>query len=452
MLCVNPTTEQPLEAAQEWSDAQIQTALTAAEAAFEQWRSQSFAHRGNVFRALAKALRDKRDPLAQLMAIEMGKPITAGEQEIEKCAWTCEYFAEHAQRLLSSETIASDAAHSFVRCDPLGPILAIMPWNFPFWQVFRFAAPALMAGNTALLKHAPNVPGCAVAIEQLFADAGAPAGLFASVVLSNEAAAEVIAHPAVRAVTLTGSERAGSAVAAAAGKALKKTVLELGGSDAFIVLEDADIPAVARSAAASRCINSGQSCIAAKRFIVLDSVADDFEEAMTEAMAKMRVGEPLERTTQVGPIARLDLLENLDVQVQVSVAAGARLLTGGRRLARKGFFYPPTVLADVRLGMPAFDDETFGPVAAIVRAASTDEAIRLGNQSRFGLAASIWTQDLQLADQMAAQLEAGCVFVNGIVKSDARLPFGGIRNSGYGRELGQAGIREFVNLKTVWVG
>jgi succinate-semialdehyde dehydrogenase/glutarate-semialdehyde dehydrogenase len=385
------------------------------------------------------------------MATEMGKPISAGEQEVEKCAWTCDFFADHAAGMLARELVATDAAHSYVRYDPLGVVFAIMPWNFPLWQVFRFAAPALMAGNVGLLKHAPNVPGCAAAIERAFADAGFPDGAFVNLVLSNEQAARVIADPVVRAVTLTGSGRAGRAVGAEAGRALKPIVLELGGSDPFIVLDDVDVAHVARAAAAARCINAGQSCIAAKRFIVDRKVADDFEYAMCEAMRGMKLGDPLDRDTQMGPLARLDLLENLQDQVTRTLGAGARLVCGGKRVARPGYFYEPTVLADVRPGMPAFDEETFGPVAAITECDGADEAVALANGSRYGLAASIWTNDLERAEQMAGRIEAGCVFVNGAVKSDARLPFGGVKESGFGRELSTAGIRAFVNVKTVWV-
>jgi succinate-semialdehyde dehydrogenase/glutarate-semialdehyde dehydrogenase len=326
-----------------------------------------------------------------------------------------------------------------------------MPWNFPFWQVFRFAAPTLMAGNVGLLKHAPNVPGCALAIEQIFKEAGFPEGTFSNLFLSNEQAAEVIAHPMVRAVTLTGSSRAGRAVAAEAGGALKKVVLELGGSDPFIVLDDADVQSVARTAAAARTLNAGQSCIAAKRFIVDRAIAEDFEYHLCEAMRSIKIGDPLDRQTGMGPIARLDLLGNLEGQVQRSIKAGARLVCGGKRADRTGYFYEPTVLADVEPGMPAFDEETFGPVAAIVQCGGAEDAVRLANLSQYGLGASIWTGDLHRAEKLAAEIEAGCVFINGIVKSDARLPFGGVKQSGHGRELAAFGIREFVNIKTVWV-
>jgi succinate-semialdehyde dehydrogenase/glutarate-semialdehyde dehydrogenase len=451
MNCINPATLEFIESPPLLTTAQIQATLAQATEAFAIWRNTAMAERAGLMKSAAVVLRRDRDKLARLMAREMGKPVTAGEQEIEKCAWTCDYFAENAAEMLKRETIVTDASHSYVRYDPLGPVFAIMPWNFPFWQVFRFAAPTLMAGNVGLLKHAPNVPGCALAIERIFKDAGFPVGVFSNMFLSNEQAAEVIAHSSVAAVTLTGSGRAGRAVAGEAGKALKKVVLELGGSDPFIVLEDADIEAVARMAANARTINAGQSCIAAKRFIVDRSIADDFEYAMSEAMKALKIGDPLDRETAIGPIARLDLLENLEDQVQRSIESGARLVCGGKRMARPGYFYEPTVLADVRPGMAAFDEETFGPVAAIIECVGVEEALRLANLSRYGLAASIWTKDVERAEQLAGRIEAGCVFINGIVKSDARLPFGGIKESGHGRELAAVGIREFVNVKTVWV-
>ena len=451
MNCTNPTTLEPIESPPLFSKQQMDAGLALASQAFESWRRTPMEERGRLMKSAATVLRRDRDRLARLMAQEMGKPVTAGEQEIEKCAWTCDYFADNAAELLKRESVITDASHSYVRYDPLGPVLAIMPWNFPYWQVFRFAAPTLMAGNVGLLKHAPNVPGCALAIERIFKEAGFPSGVFANLFLSNEQAAQVIAHPTVCAITLTGSGRAGRAVAAEAGKALKKVVLELGGSDPFIVLEDAEVEAVARMAAAARTINAGQSCIAAKRFIVDAAIADDFEYAMSEAMKALKVGDPLDRETAIGPIARLDLLENLEDQVRRTIQAGARLVCGGKRLERKGYFYEPAVLADVQPGMAAFDEETFGPVAAITSCSGAEDALRLANLSRYGLAASIWTQDIQKAEELAARIEAGCVFINGMVKSDARLPFGGIKESGHGRELATVGIREFVNVKTVWV-
>ena len=346
----------------------------------------------------------------------------------------------------------TEARASYVRFDPLGPVLAVMPWNFPLWQVFRFAAPALMAGNVALLKHARNTWGTALAVENIFRRSGVSEGVFSTLLISDEAADELISHPAVRAVTLTGSERAGQIVAAEAGRHIKKVVLELGGSDPFLVLADADVESVAGQAAQARMINSGQSCIAAKRFIVEQPLCEKFETALVERVERMTVGDPLDRRTEIGPLARRDLRDKLHDQVQRSIAAGARCLTGGRPLDRRGFYYAPTVLAGVRPGMAAFDEETFGPVAAVVRADHTDHAVELANASRFGLGASIWTASRQRGESLAPRIEAGCVFVNEIVKSDPRLPFGGVKQSGFGRELGAAGIREFTNIKTVWVG
>jgi succinate-semialdehyde dehydrogenase/glutarate-semialdehyde dehydrogenase len=453
---INPATEELLEEIPDHAPAEVEARLHAAGEAFARWRRTDMAERGRLMRAAAAALRAGAAGLSGLMTREMGKPIAAAEAEVEKCAVACEHFAEHAARYLAPLPVASDADRSYVRFDPLGAVFAIMPWNFPFWQVFRFAAPALMAGNVGVLKHAANVPGCALAIERVFRDAGFPAGVFTTLLVDNDAAGRVIRHPVIKAVTLTGSERAGTAVASAAGAALKKTVLELGGSDPFVVVppNGPDAPhflrATADEAAKARCINAGQSCIAAKRFIVVGA-AGAFAQHLADAMRRVVVGDPTDRRTQVGPLARADLLDTLHDQVSRSIEAGARLLTGGERLARRGFFYAPTVLADVRPGMSAFDDETFGPVAAVVSAKDAAEAVALANRSRYGLGASIWTTDVDLAERLAGEIESGCVFVNGAVKSDPRLPFGGIKNSGYGRELSDFGIREFVNIKSVWV-
>jgi succinate-semialdehyde dehydrogenase/glutarate-semialdehyde dehydrogenase len=385
------------------------------------------------------------------MALEMGKPIVQGEAEVEKCAWVCEYYAEHAEGFLARLPRETDASASYIRFDPLGPVLAVMPWNFPFWQVFRFAAPALMAGNTAVLKHASNVPRCALSIEQLLRDAGVPRGVFASVLVGSAAVAGLIADPRILAVTLTGSDRAGSQVAERAGHEIKKAVLELGGSDPFIVLADADVAAAARVAADARLVNSGQSCIAAKRFIVVDAVADQFLTRFIDELRRRKMGDPLARDTEIGPLARVDLRDALHHQVEESLKRGAQRLLGGEVPAGDGAFYPPTVLAAVDKGMPAFDEETFGPVAAVIRAKDETDAVRLANDSTFGLGASLWTRDRARAERFAAQIEAGAVFVNGLVKSDPRLPFGGIKRSGYGRELSEFGIREFVNIKSVWI-
>ena len=385
------------------------------------------------------------------MALEMGKPVAQGEAEVDKCAWVCEYYADHAEAFLAEQPRETDASRSYVRFDPLGPVLAVMPWNFPFWQVFRFAAPALMAGNAGVLKHASNVPRCALAIEEIFREAGFPRGLFATALVGSSAVAALIADPRIVAVTLTGSDSAGSKIAEQAGRVLKKTVLELGGSDPFIVLADADLAAAARTAADARLVNSGQSCIAAKRFIVVEAVADQFLERFLAELRSRRMGDPLARETQVGPQARGDLRDSLHKQVEESVKRGAKLLLGGEIPAGKGAFYPPTLLTAVDKGMPAFDEETFGPVAAVIRAKDEADAVRLANDSAFGLGASLWTRDRARAERMAKQIEAGAVFVNALVKSDPRLPFGGIKRSGYGRELSEYGIREFVNIKSVWI-
>ena len=451
MRSINPATGEAIRDYPEHGEIEVLARLALAQRAFASWRDFSFVERAALMTRAGDVLRDERERLARLATEEMGKPIAAAEAEVDKCAWACDFYAEHAESFLAEETVATDASRSFVRYDPLGPVLAVMPWNFPYWQLFRFAAPNLMAGNVGILKHASNVPGTALAIEAVFREAGFPEGVMTTLLVPSARTAALIAHPAVVAVTLTGSDRAGMEVAAEAGRHLKKTVLELGGSDPFIVLDDADPVETAREAARARCINSGQSCIAAKRFIVAEEIADRFEEELARRMEELKVGDPTDRETEVGPLAREDLLESLDDQVRRSVVAGARLVTGGQRVLGRGFYYAPTVLADVRPGMAAFDEETFGPVAAVVRAADTAEAIELANRSRFGLGASIWTADPARAVDLAPAIEAGSVFVNGIVKSDPRLPFGGIENSGYGRELGVVGIREFVNIKTVYI-
>jgi succinate-semialdehyde dehydrogenase/glutarate-semialdehyde dehydrogenase len=386
------------------------------------------------------------------MVEEMGKPIGAAEAEVAKCAWACRHYAENGEALLAPRTVVTDASRSFVRFDPLGPVLAVMPWNFPFWQVFRFAAPALMAGNVGLLKHASNTTGCAFAIERIFAEAGLPDGTFQVLAIRSHAVERVIRDPRVRAVTLTGSEPAGRAVSAAASDEVKKSVLELGGSDPFVVLADADVEKAAEVGAQARMINSGQSCIAAKRFIVEEAVKDAFVEAFVARVADMKVGDPMKRETDIGPLARRDLVDDLQEQVKGSLAAGARAELGGERLDGPGFFHAPTVLVDVTPEQPAFIEETFGPVAAIVGAADEDDALRLANATPFGLGASLWTRDIEKAERLVPLVEAGAVFVNGLVKSDPRLPFGGVKRSGFGRELGEEGIREFVNVKSVWIG
>jgi succinate-semialdehyde dehydrogenase/glutarate-semialdehyde dehydrogenase len=448
---INPATGEILESFSEASGQEVERILAAAHAAFLEWRTVPFGARAQRMRDAAQILRTRKAEYARTMTLEMGKPIVQAEAEVEKCAGACEYYAEHAEAFLAEQPRETDAARSYVRFDPLGPVLAVMPWNFPFWQVFRFAAPALMAGNAGILKHASNVPRCALAIEEVFREAGFPRGLFSTVLVGPSAVAALIADPRIVAVTLTGSDRAGSKVAEQAGRELKKTVLELGGSDPFIVLADADLATAARTAAEARLVNSGQSCIAAKRFIVVEPVAEHFLERFLHELGSRRMGDPLARETQVGPQARVDLRDSLHQQVEESVKRGAKRLLGGEIPAGKGAFYPPTLLAAVNKGMPAFDEETFGPVAAVIRAKDEADAVRLANDSAFGLGASLWTQDRARAERVVAEIEAGAVFVNGLVKSDPRLPFGGIKRSGYGRELSEYGIREFVNIKSVWI-
>ncbi len=451
MRVINPATGRVVREVPDHDETYVRGALQRAARAFEDWRWTAFEDRAARMRAAEGVLRDRKDRYATLMVEEMGKTLPSAEAEVEKCAWVCEHYAEHAAAYLAPEAVPTDASRSLVRFDPLGPVLAVMPWNFPFWQVFRFAAPALMAGNVGLLKHASNVPGCALAIEEVFRDAGFPEGCFQTLLIPSSRVEAVLRDPVVRAVTLTGSDPAGRSVAAAAGRALKKTVLELGGSDPFVVLADADLDLALTTAVTARILNNGQSCIAAKRFIVEEPVADRFEADFTRRMEALRVGDPMDRATDLGPLAREDLLVELHDQVTRTVAAGARLLTGGRRLDRPGFFYAPTVLAGVEPGMAAHDEETFGPVAAVCRVRDADHAIALANRSAFGLGAAIFSRDTERALALAERVEAGSVFINGLVKSDPRLPFGGLKASGYGRELGVFGIREFVNVKTVWV-
>jgi succinate-semialdehyde dehydrogenase/glutarate-semialdehyde dehydrogenase len=451
MRSVNPADGRLVQEYQEHTADEIDALLREATEAFGTWREVALSRRADVLRAAAGLLRDRRDALARLMALEMGKPLAQGRAEAEKCASVCDYYAETGAAHLAAETIPSDAAESRVEFEPLGVVLAVMPWNFPLWQVFRFAAPALMAGNAGVLKHASNVTGCALAVRDVFRDAGLPAGVFQALLAGSDRVGPVIESPHVQAVTLTGSTPAGRAVAGKAGACLKKTVLELGGSDPYLVLEDADLDQAAEACASSRLINSGQSCIAAKRFVVVAPVRSRFEELFVEAMRARRVGDPLAEGTEVGPLARLDLRDDLHRQVERTVSQGARLLLGGQVPAGPGAFYPPTVLTDVRPGMAAHDEETFGPVAALVPVADEAEAIRVANRSPFGLGAAVFTSDLGRGRRVARRLEAGSVFVNTLVKSDPRLPFGGIKESGYGRELSRFGIREFVNIKTVYV-
>ena len=449
---VNPATEEVLARFDPFTPEEVDRALDDAQDASAVWRERSIADRAVPMRRLAGLLRERADRYGRLITIEMGKPIAEAKAELEKCAWGCEHYAENAARYLADEVIETNAQRSLVAFEPLGIVLAVMPWNFPFWQVIRFAAPALMAGNAAVLKHASNVPQCALAIEEAFRDAGFPEGLVRTVLVSGSQIEPVIADPRIRAVTLTGSSDTGSRIAELAGRALKKSVLELGGSDPFIVLRDADLDAAAKVGARARNQNNGQSCIAAKRFIVAEPIARDFERHFAAEVEALRVGDPLDPKTQIGPLARADLREALERQVRESVRMGARVLTGGERATGKGWYYQPTVLADVTEDMPVFKEETFGPVAAVLRVRDADDAVRVANDSAYGLGASLWTRDLKLGEALARRIESGSVFVNGMVASDPRLPFGGVKRSGYGRELSSFGIREFTNVQTIWVG
>jgi succinate-semialdehyde dehydrogenase / glutarate-semialdehyde dehydrogenase len=449
---VNPTDGSLIREYAETTPDEVASALAVAARAFEGWRRTSFAERAVVLRRTGALLRERREELARLMALEMGKPVAQGRAEADKCAWVCEHYAEHAERFLAPEEAPTDASRSYVAFEPLGPVLAVMPWNFPLWQVFRFAAPALMAGNVGLLKHASNVSGCALAIEEVLHAAGVPRDAFRTLLVGSSRVAALIEAREVVAVTLTGSTPAGRAVAAKAGACLKKTVLELGGSDPYVILGDADLEKAAETCAASRLVNGGQSCIAAKRFVVVETVLQRFQELLVERIRARRLGDPLENGVDVGPQARRDLRDELHRQVEASVARGARPLLGCRVPDGPGAFYPPSVLTGVTPGVPAFDEELFGPVAAIVAAKDERDAIRLANHTVFGLGAAVFTRDLERGERIARhELAAGSCFVNAFVKSDPRLPFGGIRESGYGRELGPFGIREFVNVKTVYV-
>ena len=449
---VNPSTGEEIASYTEMSSSQIAEILSSTEEAFQSWRRVGLNDRIDALRRLAGRLREHAGNYAQLMAEEMGKPLSAGEQEIHKCAWVCDYYADTAPAALADQIVDSDASRSFVSFQPLGVVLAIMPWNFPFWQVVRFAAPTVTAGNAAILKHAPNVTGCGLALEELFREAGYPEHLFRTMLIDVPEVDAVIRDDRVKAVTLTGSTRAGRAVAAAAGSVIKKTVLELGGSDPSVVLADADLDVAADACVTSRLNNSGQSCIAAKRLIVVEDVRSDFQTRVLDRMSEAILGSPMDPSTTLGPLARADLRDNLHRQVTASVANGARAVLGGELPDGPGFFYPPTLLTDVGPGMPAYDEELFGPVLSIIPVADEQEALQVANATVYGLGASIYTRDEHKGERLAAEwLEAGACFVNSFVRSDPRLPFGGIKQSGFGRELSPMGIREFVNVKTVWV-
>lgn len=452
IVSVNPTTNEIINTYDEMTPAEVEDIVTSVHHTFLQWRKTTFAERAACMREAARILRDNAAEYARLMTLEMGKPIKDGRGEAQKCAWVCDYYADNAEAFLARQTVETDASKSFITFQPLGIVLAVMPWNFPFWQVFRFAVPALMAGNVGVLKHASNVPGCALAIEKIFQQAGFPHNTFRSLLVGSAQVEAIIENPLVKAVTLTGSTPAGRAVAQKAGEMLKKSVLELGGSDPYIILEDADLDLAVQTCVASRLINSGQSCIAAKRFIVVEPLRDEFEKRFVEQMRAVKMGDPMEEDTAVGPQARTDLRDDLHQQVQKSIERGARCLLGGEIPPGEGAFYPPTVLTSVRPGMPAYDEELFGPVAAIIPVKDEAEAINVANDSPFGLGAAVFTQDIDRGERIAAErIEAGNCFVNAFVKSDPRLPFGGIKESGYGRELSEFGIREFVNIKTVYI-
>jgi succinate-semialdehyde dehydrogenase / glutarate-semialdehyde dehydrogenase len=453
---VNPATQETLKTFAALTAEQLDENLSRAHTAFLDHRRTTFTERASMMQRAAEILESEQKDFARLMTLEMGKPLNAAVQEAEKCARVCRYYAENAERHLADEVVETNATKSFVRFQPLGVVLAVMPWNFPFWQVFRFAAPALMAGNTGLLKHASNVPQCALAIEEIFRRAGFADGVFQTLLIGSEAVQSVLEDKRVAAATLTGSEPAGRSVASIAGRQIRKTVLELGGSDPFIVMPSADFEPAVTTAVKARTINNGQSCIAAKRFIVHEKIYGEFEERFVEVMKALRVGDPLESSTDIGPLATDQILKDLEEQVTVSVAAGAKLLTGGRRCELEGElahgnFYEPTVLADIPREAPAYADEIFGPVASLFRVANINEAIELANATTFGLGAAAWTNDAEERVRFINEIEAGSVFINGMVASDPRLPFGGVKNSGYGRELSYFGIREFVNIKTVWI-
>ena len=449
---IDPATGETVKTFAPLTDAELEEKLARAQQAYQHYKKIPFAQKADWLNAAADILEKDASDFGKLMTTEMGKPIAGAIAEAKKCAWVCRYYAENAPKFLEDTPTSTDAGHSFLRYQPLGAILAVMPWNFPFWQVFRFAAPALMAGNVGLLKHASNVPQCAVAIEDIIRQAGFPSGVFQTLLVGSDKVARIIADERVRAATLTGSEAAGASLAAAAGKQIKKTVLELGGTDPYIVLETADLEAAVSTGVTARMLNNGQSCIAAKRFIVAEAIAEEFEQQFVERFQALKVGDPMQEDTDIGPLATPSLLRELDNLVKECVNKGAKVLTGGHPLSDlPGNFYPPTILADIPPGTPADTEEFFGPVALLFRVPNIDEAIHLANSTLLGLGASAWTNDRAECDRLISELEAGAVFINGMVKSDPRVPFGGIKRSGYGRELGIEGIREFVNIKTVWI-
>jgi len=449
---VNPANLELLHSYETMQPSEVDQIIVSVNKEYESWKTLSFSHRSAFMKNAARVLRDKQEEFAKLMTLEMGKPIIQARSEVEKCAWVCEYYADNAEIFLSDELIKTDATKSFVTFQPLGIVLAIMPWNFPFWQVFRFAAPGLMAGNAGILKHASNVSGCALVIESVFREAGFPENLFRKIIVPSSQMEEVIKNDKIKAVTLTGSVPAGKSVAKIAGSVLKKTIMELGGSDPYIILEDADLEMAADTCVTARLINGGQSCIAAKRFIIVEKVYDKFEKLFVEKMKSKKMGDPFDESNHIGPQASVPLRDELHQQVEKSIKLGAKLLLGGKIPQQAGAWYPPTVLSNLKKGMPAYEDELFGPVAALIKAKDEAEAIEIANDSIFGLGAAIFTSDIKRGEMIVKEkIEAGCCFINAFVKSDPRLPFGGIKESGYGRELSSFGIREFVNVKTVFV-
>ncbi len=452
---INPATEEVIANYEEMTKDELLAVVDASQKDYKEWRHTSFQERSNKLHTLARCLRDDKARLANLITLEMGKPLREAEGEVEKCAWVCEFYADKAEDYLKPEYIDSEARKSWVAFEPIGLVLGIMPWNFPLWQVFRFAAPAVMAGNGCLVKHAPNVTGCALAIDELFIKAGYPDNLYKSLLISienvNERVGQIIEHPHIRAVTLTGSTGAGRKIAEKSGHALKKNVLELGGSDPYIILEDADLDEAINSCVFSRLQNAGQSCIAAKRYLVSEKIKPEFEQKLIEMLSKKVMGDPMDPKTDIGPMARLDLRDELHNQVERSVAKGAKVLIGGEKPDRKGYFYPPTVLTDIGPEMPVYYEETFGPVASIISFKTDQEALDIANDSPFGLGSAVFSKNIERAQELASQIDAGNCFINSMVKSDPRLPFGGIKDSGYGRELSYFGIREFVNIKTVFI-
>jgi succinate-semialdehyde dehydrogenase / glutarate-semialdehyde dehydrogenase len=446
---INPATGETLRAFEPHSDAEVEQKLARVAGAFVQHRRTSFAERSRLIVRVAEILESERHEHARMITQEMGKPLRAAVQEVEKCALGCRFYAENAARFLADEHIETPPTRSFIKFQPIGAVLAVMPWNFPYWQLFRFAAPALMAGNIALLKHASNVPQCALALEDVFCRAGFPEGVFQTLLIGSDRVNKIIEDHRIAAVTLTGSVAAGASVASTAGKAIKKTVLELGGSDPFIVMPSANLDQTITTAVRARTINNGQSCIAAKRFIIDHKIADEFERKFVERMAALKVGDPMDENTDIGPLATADVCDGLEEQVNETIRKGARVLLGGKRLDRRGFFFEPTALAEIPEGSPADQDELFGPVASVFRVNGIEEALRIANKTEFGLGSCIWTNDERERDYFINEIEAGAAFVNAMVASDPRLPFGGIKQSGYGRELSRQGIREFVNIKTV---